>query len=202
MQECPKCSSRYGDDLKICRTCGAILTAATSDLPQQPANNDPPPHEAEEALQTASTEKKSWTCPRCGQSVPRDFEVCWNCGTSHDGVPNPDFSKEPSSGDNDHPCEEETPEQAAAANQPARQCPKCGSSKVIPNTRILDPSPYSAGKLQVVVDGDPDALSFKDRLFDRVTADICGDCGHVELKAEHPGELYKHYLQSRGPQGD
>jgi hypothetical protein len=201
MQECPKCSARYDDDLKICRTCGAILAAATSDPPQQPANSDLSPHDEEAARPTDSTEQAPWTCPECGQSVPDTFEVCWNCGTSRDGVPDLAFSKEPSSGDSDHPWEAEAPEQAVAASRPTRQCPKCGSSKIIPNMRILDPGAYSAGKIEVVVDGNPNAMIFKDSLYGRVTADTCGECGHVELKAQHPSELYEHYLRSTGPQG-
>ena len=33
MHKCPKCSSQYGDDLKICRTCGAILEAVVEEPP-------------------------------------------------------------------------------------------------------------------------------------------------------------------------
>jgi hypothetical protein len=27
-----------------------------------------------------------WTCPKCASKVDPSFEVCWNCGTSPDGV--------------------------------------------------------------------------------------------------------------------
>ncbi|HEX8200919.1 MAG TPA: DUF2007 domain-containing protein, partial [Isosphaeraceae bacterium] len=27
-----------------------------------------------------------WTCPKCGTKVDPAFEVCWQCGTSADGV--------------------------------------------------------------------------------------------------------------------
>lgn len=52
--ECPRC----GFDLRAhtgpthCPECGRLLKADTADLP----------------------------CPRCGESVPANFEVCWNCG--------------------------------------------------------------------------------------------------------------------------
>jgi hypothetical protein len=52
------------------------------------------------------------------------------------------------------------------------------------------------GDLQVVVYGNPEALIFKDRLYGRLSADICGDCGHVELRFENPEELYQHYRQA------
>lgn len=32
-----------------------------------------------------------WTCPKCRSQVDDDFEVCWSCGTSVDGVEDPDF---------------------------------------------------------------------------------------------------------------
>jgi hypothetical protein len=47
-----------------------------------------------------------------------------------------------------------------------------------------------------VVYGDPEALIFKDRVYGRLKADICGDCGHVELRVENPGELYEHYRRT------
>ena len=32
-----------------------------------------------------------WTCPKCGAKVDPDFEVCWQCGTSPEGVEDPGF---------------------------------------------------------------------------------------------------------------
>jgi hypothetical protein len=32
-----------------------------------------------------------WTCPKCGTKVDPSFEVCWNCGTTADGVEDPNF---------------------------------------------------------------------------------------------------------------
>jgi hypothetical protein len=32
-----------------------------------------------------------WTCPKCGTKVDPSFEVCWNCGTSPEGVEDPTF---------------------------------------------------------------------------------------------------------------
>ena len=34
-----------------------------------------------------------WTCPECGSKVDPSFEVCWNCGTTADGVRDPSFVK-------------------------------------------------------------------------------------------------------------
>jgi hypothetical protein len=35
-----------------------------------------------------------WTCPACGVEVDDDFELCWSCGTSVDGVKDPGFCPE------------------------------------------------------------------------------------------------------------
>lgn len=32
-----------------------------------------------------------WTCPKCRSRVDDAFEVCWSCGTTADGVEDPDF---------------------------------------------------------------------------------------------------------------
>jgi uncharacterized protein YbjQ (UPF0145 family) len=34
-----------------------------------------------------------WTCPKCGESVEDEFEVCWNCGTGKDGTEDPSFQR-------------------------------------------------------------------------------------------------------------
>jgi ribosomal protein S27AE len=76
------------------------------------------------------------------------------------------------------------------------QCSKCGSTEMIPNADILDQGQGSDRSLQVVVYGNPDALILKDRLYGVLMADICGDCGHADLKVANPEELYEHYLRS------
>jgi hypothetical protein len=39
-----------------------------------------------------------WTCPKCASKVDPSFEVCWNCGTSPDGVVDPTFVSADDSG--------------------------------------------------------------------------------------------------------
>jgi Putative prokaryotic signal transducing protein len=34
-----------------------------------------------------------WTCPKCHSKIDPSFDVCWNCGTSADGVEDPNFVK-------------------------------------------------------------------------------------------------------------
>ena len=35
-----------------------------------------------------------WACKKCRESVEDTFEVCWNCGTSKEGVEDPSFQPE------------------------------------------------------------------------------------------------------------
>jgi Putative prokaryotic signal transducing protein len=32
-----------------------------------------------------------WTCPGCGEKVDGSFAICWQCGTTPEGVEDPDF---------------------------------------------------------------------------------------------------------------
>jgi hypothetical protein len=53
-------------------------------------------------------EKPMWICPKCGEEVEAHFEVCWSCGTSPEGVEDPDFGlaqaeKEAAAVDEDRP---------------------------------------------------------------------------------------------------
>jgi len=154
------------------------------------------------------TEASAWKCPQCGESVPGSFDVCWKCLTTKDGekaegseseffqealdASKPEEEPEPNELDAEalrvEEDEEETPFQSA--------CPRCGSSKMMFGVTVCDQGEYSGGTLQVVISGDPSALIFKDRLHGELKANICGDCGHVELRVANPKELYRHYRKS------
>lgn len=75
-------------------------------------------------------------------------------------------------------------------------CPECGSAKIMFGVTVQDQGQHSSGKLRVLICGDPSAMIFKDRLYGELNADICGDCGHVELRVANPQELYRHYQKS------
>lgn len=35
-----------------------------------------------------------WECKKCRERIEGDFDVCWNCGTTRDGVEDPSFQRE------------------------------------------------------------------------------------------------------------
>jgi hypothetical protein len=50
-----------------------------------------------------------WTCPKCHAKVDPSFEVCWQCGTTPDGVEDPSFVRADEVGPiEDPPVTEET----------------------------------------------------------------------------------------------
>ncbi len=62
---------------------------------------------------------------------------------------------------------------------------------------IRDQGDGTSGMLNVVIPGNPGALVFKDRRFGKVYADICGQCGHIQLRVKNPASLYAHYMKAR-----
>ena len=36
----------------------------------------------------------SWICEHCKNDVDDEFDICWSCGASFDGIENPDFCQE------------------------------------------------------------------------------------------------------------
>jgi hypothetical protein len=210
MRKCPKCSRKYEDSSRICRTCGSFLESITESSEER---SDPvAPLGAEESLPVVTPEadepeeiqeasegpagtdvrQAPWPCPQCHELVPGTFDVCWSCGTSRDGTRDPNFVAEPVDLADDVPEGESMGEETVRRGL---QCPRCGSSKIIPGAALCDRGGVF-DEVDVVIYGKPDALLFKDRQYGRLRADICGACGHVELRVSNPQELYRHYRQA------
>jgi hypothetical protein len=56
-----------------------------------------------------------WQCPKCGEKLQVNFEVCWKCGTAADGTEDPDFEK-PDEPPEDYDAEDETAELVETPN--------------------------------------------------------------------------------------
>ncbi len=134
---------------------------------------------------------------------PGTFDVCWSCHADRNSEPVPVGAQPP-----DVPTYDRQRHVAELVNTPfgdgtdARPkaqkpvpCPRRGSVATIPNVTVLDHD-QGAGQLQIVVYTYPNALIFKDAVHGVLKADICGDCGHVELRVANAGELYQTYLES------
>lgn len=85
----------------------------------------------------------------------------------------------------------------------AERCAKCSSDKIIPFVGIMDQGQYSDGRLKAhVAYTNPDAWLFKGPVFAKLSATICGECGHTELTAENPGAVYEAYLAAKAKAED
>jgi len=224
MRICPKCSKRVTGDSRICRDCGAIL----EDMPDESApetgvepaarsgrrltaeHQEPVIQAVSESEEPASpdTEAPPWKCPQCDELVPGTFDICWKCRTTRDGEgieqSEPVFFPEVLDASRAN-VESETAKFLKALEDDQREvptskstCPRCGSSKMMFGVTVQDQGEGSNRNLRVVVCGDPSALIFKDRLYGELRANICGDCGHVELRVANPKALYRHYQKTHG----
>jgi predicted nucleic-acid-binding Zn-ribbon protein len=143
-----------------------------------------------------------WKCKKCGERIEDSFVICWNCGTSRDGLEGHSFQKPDGA-------ETEQAEGIMAAHPPApssaspyrtrqRQaqsaCPKCGSRQVIPTVRVLDrDGEYTDKSLSVRLDRNPEAWIFKGSEVVELTARVCGRCGYAELYATSCAALWSAY---------
>ena len=70
------------------------------------------------------------------------------------------------------------------------QCPKCQSTDVIEDVRVVDYGDHHAVRdLRVTVFRKPAALVFKGTVYSDVKARVCGSCGYLELFAVDPAAL-------------
>lgn len=78
-----------------------------------------------------------WVCPKCREEVDAGFEVCWQCGTTPDGVENPHFVREVDAALDAAPAR---PRPLITSPNPiCRVCPQCGRDeyrRVKADTRI------------------------------------------------------------------
>lgn len=79
-------------------------------------------------------------------------------------------------------------------------CPRCGSDRIIPEVPLLDH--YGdmgswSDQARVNVHGAPEAWIFKDTVAGKLSARICGECGHAELQVSNFRELYAKYTKSQ-----
>ena len=77
------------------------------------------------------------------------------------------------------------------------RCSVCGSPETIPDVKIVDHG-YMDSKhdLAIELQGNPNALIFKDTRKGVLRATVCGKCGHVDLFINNASELLDIYRQN------
>lgn len=74
-------------------------------------------------------------------------------------------------------------------------CPRCGSDAIVPDARLVDRGDGDMRKtLEIGLETKPDAVVFKKEVRVALRAQVCGDCGFVDLFATQPGALWEAYL--------
>ncbi len=69
-------------------------------------------------------------------------------------------------------------------------CPKCGSSEVIPDVWIIDHAHCNIPMdLSATVYTNPDGWVFKGSISHRFKARVCGSCGYTEFYVDDPQGL-------------
>jgi hypothetical protein len=117
-----------------------------------------------------------WECTKCHESIEDSFEVCWNCGTSREGVEDPSFQK---AEDAEVASSAEAMEFDNVGKTASRipsavvsRCPHCGGVELIRALRL--------GQSNEVGDIGPSyrtLLVFT--LAEPLYADLCKTCGSV-----------------------
>ena len=70
-------------------------------------------------------------------------------------------------------------------------CTQCGSDKIMQDMALSEQA--AGGPLVVTLEGNPDAMIFKDMKIEALRATVCGECGYVCLSVENPNELWETY---------
>lgn len=81
------------------------------------------------------------------------------------------------------------------------KCSRCGSAKIVPEVPLLDHFGDLGGwskNAEVHVHGDPNAWIFRDTVVGNLVADICGDCGHADVRVPNASQLYEKYARTMG----
>ena len=122
-----------------------------------------------------------WQCVKCGERHEDSFDLCWNCGTSSDGIEDPSFRKD------DEADTEPEPDRAAAEGtaigEPADESP-LSCSRCDCNLDYIGTKSFHEGTRWGVL-GDLAELFVNSERFDVY---CCPRCGRVEFFVDGIGE--------------
>ncbi len=144
-----------------------------------------------------------WICSKCTRTVEPELDLCWACGTSRDGVEDPDFqrvddralSQSDSGADSleeaapwsaDGSGEEQDAEDLSVASDagPARTCSGCGIKLV--EIKLIDSSGGSGNRheeLRYTAGDAEQGWIFGFPIEGIIRAQLCPKCGRVALYA-------------------
>ena len=115
-----------------------------------------------------------WICPKCRESVEEDFDVCWKCGTTREGLENPEFET----------VETDEGRASTAVANPANpiSCTRCNQAlEYVGRKRFHEGTNWGAL-------GELGELFVKREHFDVY---VCPRCGRVEFFVDGIGEKFR-----------
>ena len=75
------------------------------------------------------------------------------------------------------------------------RCLKCGSDAMVPDVRLIDRGESDMRKpAEVGLATKPDAILFKGEVRVGTAAQVCGDCGFVEVYATEPHKIWDAHI--------
>ena len=75
------------------------------------------------------------------------------------------------------------------------RCLKCGSDSMVPDVRVIDRGDQNVRQAtEVGLQTNPQALLFKGEVRVGTRAQVCGECGFVEVYATDPPALWDAYV--------
>ncbi len=78
------------------------------------------------------------------------------------------------------------------------KCSKCGSDKIMTDVKIVDHGQMNTKQhLTIEFYTNPSARVFKAPQSSALFANICGQCGYVEMSVSNPEELWNLYTKNR-----
>lgn len=74
------------------------------------------------------------------------------------------------------------------------KCSVCGSNKIIPKVNLVERGHnHSKNNLSIEIEGDPNALFFKETTKEPIKAKVCCSCGKIDLFIEETEDLWETY---------
>jgi uncharacterized protein with PIN domain len=115
-----------------------------------------------------------WRCGKCSEQVEDDFAVCWKCGTSREGLTNPQFQAVPDA-------QQLNPGTVASSENPIA-CARCNTTlHYVGRKRFHEGTNWG-------VFGELGELFVKREHFDVY---LCPRCGRVEFFVDGIGEQFR-----------
>ncbi len=117
---------------------------------------------------------RMWLCGKCGESVEDDFSACWKCGTTREGLSDPQFRTVPDA--------QQFDAVAVADSANPIACARCNTTlQYVGRKRFHEGTNWG-------VFGELGELFVKREHFDVY---LCPRCGRVEFFVDGIGEQFR-----------